>query len=152
MAEKTTKFCVGKDAFERMNYLFQLSNMCATGQIQNSEVAARFYAHQLIAISKKTVQRIEPAIKRKICKSCHQYLVPGKTCKIRVKKKVVIHKCMLCHCEKRFPATPDYLLWNETPEAMGELLDYRNNDTNESQPKTKKIKMADDSNITKQNK
>lgn len=59
---------------------------------------------------------------------------------------------MLCHCEKRFPATPDYLLWNETPESMGELLDYRNNDTNESQPKTKKIKMADDCNVTKQNK
>ena len=54
--------------------------------------------------------RLKKNIKRKICKKCNIYLVPGKTCSVRLdsKNKTIIIKCKKCNTLYRYP----YKKWN----------------------------------------
>ena len=46
--------------------------------------------------------RIPREYKRKYCKHCYSYLVPGKNCRVRMHKSRVIYTCFTCKKFMRF--------------------------------------------------
>ncbi|XP_030760139.1 ribonuclease P protein subunit rpr2-like [Sitophilus oryzae] len=126
------KKCAGMESFQRMNYLYQICNAMAT-QSKASHRASVQYSNLMINISKKAVQRLDVEIKRTICKGCRSLLLPGITCKVRIKKKKLLHHCLLCSTTKVFPCkNKDYKLWVENPSVV-ECLDYSLDRNNQQQ-------------------
>ena len=41
--------------------------------------------------------------KRRFCKHCYTYLVPGTNCRVRTQKEKVVYSCDHCHKYMRFP-------------------------------------------------
>ncbi|XP_018563051.1 ribonuclease P protein subunit rpr2 [Anoplophora glabripennis] len=118
------KKCVGKEGFQRINYLYQASNLLATENASCS-IASSLYSNLLVNISKKTVQRIGIDIKRTICKGCRSLLLAGITCKVRIKKKKVIWMCLECGTAKTFETVnKTYMPWSQSEESIVEILDY----------------------------
>jgi len=54
------------------------------------------YAEMARRISMKNKLRLPPEIKRRICKGCEAFLVPGKTSRIRTNRGNVVIYCMRC--------------------------------------------------------
>ncbi|XP_053310970.1 ribonuclease P protein subunit p21 [Spea bombifrons] len=110
-----------KEAFERLNFLYQAAH-CVLAQNPENVELARFYCQTQRVISKRLVLRQDPSVKRTICKRCSSLLIPGVTSTVRQKKcrgqrKTVI-RCLSCGLTKRFLSNPDYKLWCEQPEAL----------------------------------
>ncbi|XP_060535387.1 ribonuclease P protein subunit p21-like [Cylas formicarius] len=119
-----TKKCVGKDAFQRLNYLYQITNETAT-QSPSEHTASIHYSNLLINVSKKTVQRLDIGIKRTICKKCRTLLLAGITSKVRIRKKQLVHTCMTCKTPKVFDVqNRQYLLWSQQKESIEQILNY----------------------------
>ncbi|KAF3078045.1 hypothetical protein TWF569_003050 [Orbilia oligospora] len=107
---------VGKPAppqqaiFSRLSFLHQASSVLPSSSIGLS----RYYTSHLLSVSRKSVQRLSPAVKHTICKRCSSLLLPGITSTTRVENKskngkkpwadVVVVTCGFCGCTKRFPA------------------------------------------------
>ena len=93
-----------KDALDRMNFLYQLAHEALK---INNQPLARFYIYTLRGISKRLVIKIDPTIKRTICKNCNSLLVPGITMKVRISPRRETHvnaTCLYCGNIKRFLA------------------------------------------------
>ncbi len=66
-------------------------------------------SRRYVFLAKKTGMkynvRIPRDLKRKICKNCLVFLIPGKNAKVRIlsKKKRVVIRCLLCNSVRRFP-------------------------------------------------
>lgn len=121
--DKDVKLCQGKDIFERMNYLYQASHLIAP----KNRVAASYYGHTMLGCAKKAVLRIEPDIKRMVCKQCQSPLIPGETARVRLsskKVKGVRWTCLVCLNSKKYPTKKGYKLWIDQPEAIVEVLHY----------------------------
>ncbi|PIN76249.1 hypothetical protein COV18_00420 [Candidatus Woesearchaeota archaeon CG10_big_fil_rev_8_21_14_0_10_37_12] len=65
------------------------------------------YAKRYITLARKIAQknnvRIPLELRRRFCKNCNAYLIPGKNCRIRTYKQKVIIRCLECHTIKRIP-------------------------------------------------
>src|SRR3989344_2089827 len=63
-------------------------------------------ANRYIEIARKTAMkvnlRIPRILKRKFCKHCYAYLVPGETCRVRIHKSRVVYYCFSCKKYMRF--------------------------------------------------
>lgn len=97
-------FIRGRDVFERMNYLYQLSYLWSN---TNPDISA-YYAKLMLSISKKSVLRLDQTIKRTICKGCCTYLVDGRTCRskyIKEHRGQLLKTCNRCGVQKRFPVS-----------------------------------------------
>lgn len=120
--------------YSRMSYLYQaaaflaqqkeevgLSRTGAAGAETKTHedgangVMARRLLSDLRAVSLKTQIRIDPSIKRAVCKFCDSILVEGQSCTSVVENKskngrkpradVLVLKCGTCGHEKRFPVS-----------------------------------------------
>ena len=99
---------MSKDAIERINYLYQLAHEAL--KVKN-EGLARFYIFTLKNIAKRLVIRLDPSIKRTICKHCNSLLISGITMRTRISSKRethVINTCLYCGNIKRFLARDWY--------------------------------------------
>ncbi|KAI0682543.1 RNAse P Rpr2/Rpp21/SNM1 subunit domain-containing protein [Cytidiella melzeri] len=70
---------------------------------------ARTYVRSMKVIGKKTTVRMDPTVKRTLCKKCAIVLVPGSTALVRVKSSgphghVVLWTCLACKTTRRIPA------------------------------------------------
>ncbi|MBN2111822.1 ribonuclease P [Candidatus Woesearchaeota archaeon] len=54
-------------------------------------------------ISMKIKVRIPSSLKKRFCKHCYCYLVPGKNCRVRTHEGKVVYYCMQCKKYMRFP-------------------------------------------------
>lgn len=54
-------------------------------------------------IAMKCKVRIPTELKRKICKHCYCYLVPGKNCRVRTHEGKVVYYCSSCKKFTRYP-------------------------------------------------
>lgn len=54
-------------------------------------------------ISMRIKVRIPSELKRRFCKHCYSYLVPGKNCRVRTKEGKVVYYCQNCRKYMRFP-------------------------------------------------
>ncbi|XP_071485135.1 ribonuclease P protein subunit p21-like [Diadema antillarum] len=107
------------EGHQRMNYLYQAAHCVLTQNPENSQLA-RFYIETMRRVSAKLVMRLQPDIKRTVCKKCSALLVPGVTATVRVRgrrQRHVVVRCLDCGTIKRFNSNDKHVLWVEKPEA-----------------------------------
>ena len=89
-----------KIASRRINRLFELAEKNAlSGEIK----LADRYVEIARKISMKNLTPIPIEYKRRFCKKCYQYLLPTKTCRVRIKRGKVIVFCNKCRSYNRIP-------------------------------------------------
>ncbi|NP_001003530.1 ribonuclease P protein subunit p21 [Danio rerio] len=111
-----------KEAFQRLNFLYQAAHCVLAQNPENIELA-RFYCFTQKTISKRLVLRQDPSVKRTICKKCYTLLIPGVTSTVRQKRgkgrqRKTVVRCLSCGLTKRFPNNPKHKLWVDQPEAQ----------------------------------
>lgn len=89
-------------AQERISILFGLADKAA---LERNFSDADNYVKKARLIGMRCNARIPSQLKRKFCKFCHAYLLPGETSKVRINsaKKRVVVKCLSCGREMYFP-------------------------------------------------
>ena len=87
-------------ARRRINHLFEMAEkMALEGRL---ELATR-YVDIARRMGMKYLVRIPWQYKRRFCKECHSYLLPGENCTVRIKKKTLIISCHVCGHVTRVP-------------------------------------------------
>ncbi|GJN91101.1 hypothetical protein Rhopal_004118-T1 [Rhodotorula paludigena] len=81
------------------------------GQEASLQPLARHLAAELSEVSQKATIRMDPAVKRSVCKGCKTVLVAGLTSSVRIKPSgshahVMMHRCLSCRTQRRLPAPP----------------------------------------------
>ena len=112
---KEERSIANREAYSRMNFLYQASQEVLIKNAENLELS-RFYTFTMKNIGQKLLCKMEPSIKRTICKYCHSVLIPGLTSTVRIKAKRERHlvvRCLDCGTLKRFNTRKDYQLWAE---------------------------------------
>jgi ribonuclease P protein subunit RPR2 len=61
------------------------------------------YVHLARKISTRYKVRIPRELKRRFCKHCFSFLVPGKNCRVRTHEGKVVYYCLKCKKFMRFP-------------------------------------------------
>ncbi|MBD3304020.1 ribonuclease P [Candidatus Woesearchaeota archaeon] len=87
-----------KTAKERIKHLFRQAEKAFN---KNPSLSNR-YVTLARKLSMKYKVPIPRELKRKFCKHCYKYLVPGKNCRIRTKDGKVVYYCLNCKKFMRF--------------------------------------------------
>uniref|UniRef100_UPI0037E7BDB8 ribonuclease P protein subunit p21 n=1 Tax=Semicossyphus pulcher TaxID=241346 RepID=UPI0037E7BDB8 len=111
-----------KEAYQRMNYLYQAAHCVLSQNPENMELA-RFYCFTQRTIARRLVLRQDPSVKRTLCKKCCSPLIPGVTATTRQRRKnrktsFTVMRCLSCGQSKTLLNNPDYCLWVDRPEAQ----------------------------------
>ena len=96
---------MNKREFARKEALEKIRTLFSEARIQfpkNSSLANR-YVKLAREISMKFKVKIPRELKRKFCKHCYCYLVPGSNCRVRLQGKKVVYYCLKCKKYMRFP-------------------------------------------------
>ena len=91
-----------KIALERINILFTLAERVFP---YDRELANR-YVEIALAVQQKAKVRMPRKWKRRYCKRCHSFLVPGVNAQVRLRQKRMPHvviKCLECRHIMRYP-------------------------------------------------
>lgn len=107
----------------RINYLYQLSMTLA----EQCPGLSSTYNSILKGICQKNLLKIDPEIKRNICKTCNTMLIPGKTVTCRIIKKskgMVKWTCNFCGKSKNFRKNDNYCMWSENPQFLLQTIVY----------------------------
>lgn len=80
-----------RDCLIRVNYLLQAAYQVISSQPNNTELV-RYYTKCIIEIQMRKRLNMSDDIKRSICKSCYMLLVPGVSCRVRMKNEPVSKK------------------------------------------------------------
>ncbi|ADI74597.1 RNAse P, Rpr2/Rpp21 subunit [Methanohalobium evestigatum Z-7303] len=99
-ARKKKKVLIKDIAYQRIQLLFSFAENEA--RQSNLEWSNR-YAYLARKIGMKYRIRLPPELKRRICKQCNSYLLPGKTSRVRLKNNNVTVTCLNCGNQKRYP-------------------------------------------------
>ncbi|KAG9005250.1 hypothetical protein FRB94_001668 [Tulasnella sp. JGI-2019a] len=72
---------------------------------------SRQHSRSMKVIAKKSVLRMDPSVKRTICKTCQMVLIPGISATVRVKSSpshghAARYTCTACHTSRSFPCPP----------------------------------------------
>lgn len=86
---------------ERIRILFEQAEQA----FKEDPALANRYVELARRIAMRFNIRLEKRQKRRICKKCHAYLVPGESCTVRTssKRQAVIVTCGICGHAMRFP-------------------------------------------------
>ncbi|CCL98703.1 uncharacterized protein FIBRA_00707 [Fibroporia radiculosa] len=129
-----------RDILQRLNFLYQASAYLHTiapspsGKPSNDKVIelskeqkrerrrkarhpaqttelARAYVRSMKIISQKATVRMDPNVKRTLCKKCNTILMPGSTASVRTKPSSthghsIAYTCVTCGTTRRIPAPP----------------------------------------------
>lgn len=107
----------------RVNYLYQLSTTLA----EQCPGLSSTYNSILKGLSQKSLLKIDPEIKRNICKGCNTTLIPGKTVTCRTIKKskgTIKWTCNFCGKSKIFRKNNNYCLWSENTNFLLQTIIY----------------------------
>ena len=85
-------------ASERIEELFKQARLMFK---EDSKLSDR-YVKLARRIAMKHKVRISYEFKRRICKNCHRYLVPGVNCRVRTTRGHVTYYCLNCKHFMRF--------------------------------------------------
>ena len=88
-----------KIALERIDSLF----MSAETSFRKDPGLSNRYVALARKIAMKLKVRIRPGLKRRFCKHCYRYLVPGKNLRVRTTEGHVTYYCLECRKFMRFP-------------------------------------------------
>ncbi|CAH1757180.1 9445_t:CDS:2 [Entrophospora sp. SA101] len=131
-----------RELYQRMNFLYQAATlMTATSTSNNSSIVSndnnklasvgRFYINTMKTIGKKQVIRMDPSVKRTLCKKCETLLLPSITSHVRIKscpEPGLQITCKYCNAKKKFPAHKDLKLDSEKPENIIETATKKDNE------------------------
>ncbi|KZT10824.1 Rpr2-domain-containing protein, partial [Laetiporus sulphureus 93-53] len=72
---------------------------------------SREYIKSMKIIGQKTMVKMDPNVKRTMCKKCNSLLIPGTTALVRVKSSpshghLISYTCLSCTAARRIPAPP----------------------------------------------
>ncbi|OAX44111.1 Rpr2-domain-containing protein [Rhizopogon vinicolor AM-OR11-026] len=127
-----------RDIIQRLNFLYQASVLLngmtagASSQVPCSPCEAddahnrpkkrrrkvvstadlsRSYVDTMKVVGQKTNVKIDPTVKRVICKGCNIILIPGASSTVRVKSStshghLIVYTCNSCRTSRRIPAPP----------------------------------------------
>lgn len=107
----------------RINYLYQLSTTLA----EQCPGLSSTYNSIMKGLSQKNLIKIDPEIKRNICKGCNTMLIPGKsvTCRtIKKSKGAVKWSCTFCGKSKIFKKNDNYCMWSENTNFLLQTIVY----------------------------
>ncbi|XP_072516348.1 ribonuclease P protein subunit p21 [Salminus brasiliensis] len=112
-----------KEAFQRLNFLYQAAH-CVLAQNPENVELARFYCFTQKTIARRLVLRQDPSVKRTLCKRCCSLLIPGVTSTVRQRgrrgQRLTVIRCLSCGLTRKFPNNPKHQLWVDQPEAQFE--------------------------------
>ncbi|KAK4229000.1 ribonuclease P protein component 4 [Podospora fimiseda] len=110
-----------KAIYSRVSFLQQASVFLSSAPSSSPQSSpplqgmGRRLATDLRAVSLKTRIRLNPAVKRTICKFCDSVLIDGQSCTITVENKSkggkkpwadnIVRKCLTCGKERRYPVS-----------------------------------------------
>jgi len=92
-------------ARERIERLFDLAEKSFP---RDSEFSHRCVL-MAMRIAKRTRTRFPASLKRKFCKYCGSFLVPGKNCTVRTKQGKIVYHCLNCGKSRRMPFAKERL-------------------------------------------
>ncbi|KAL0077738.1 RNAse P Rpr2/Rpp21/SNM1 subunit domain-containing protein [Phycomyces blakesleeanus] len=127
--------------YQRMNFLHQAATLMSTIILptQNQPTTLKnkkwsntksthtlhplgqYYNSTMKKIGRRMVFRLDPNVKRTICKQCDSTLVPGLTSSIHVTSRpetAVITTCKVCGTTKKFLARKKHSLFSNRPENL----------------------------------
>ena len=81
-----------KIAKRRIDFLFNL----AKEHFKEDSKLSDKYVKMARKIAMKYKTKLSSTLKKRICKNCHKYLVPGVNCRVRLHKHRVIYYCLGC--------------------------------------------------------
>ena len=81
-----------KAALEKINELFNQAKIMFD---ENSKLSDR-YVQRARRTAMKYKLKIPAELKRRICKRCHKYLVPGRNLRVRAHKGHMVYYCLNC--------------------------------------------------------
>ncbi len=99
MRRKDKKVWIKDMAAQRMVRLFDL----ADESFDEDPGLSKRYVFLARRIGMRHRVRMPSHLKRRICNSCGAYLVPGASCRVRVRSSRVVTTCMECGHHKRIP-------------------------------------------------
>lgn len=88
-----------KQAKKQIEEYFKL----ASTAFSKSKKLANDYIRKARNLAMKYKIRLSKELKRRFCKHCYSYLVPGKNLRIRLYGRKVIYYCLECKKFMRFP-------------------------------------------------
>ncbi|KAL4262561.1 Rpr2-domain-containing protein [Pleurotus pulmonarius] len=111
-----------RDIIQRMNFLYQASSYLNSipshsdshettpNRIQSEDISSR-YIGMMKTVGQKTLVKIDPTVKRTLCKGCNTVLQPGINTTVRITKlsshgHAVTYTCNRCKTSRRIPAPP----------------------------------------------
>jgi len=86
-------------ALERIKILFEQAEKAGKKDLK----LANRYVHLARKISMKAKARIPGNLKRRFCKHCYSYLIPGVNVRVRTQRGKVVYYCLNCKKYMRFP-------------------------------------------------
>ncbi len=94
-------------ALSRIKKLFNLAdkvvNEYKEGDLDFGKKLANRYVEIARRISMKYKVRIPSELKRRFCKKCHSFLIPGLNVRVRIQGNKVVYTCLECGNIMRFP-------------------------------------------------
>jgi ribonuclease P protein subunit RPR2 len=91
---------IKKVAEERIDLLFEYAEEQA---FENNLELSRRYIVLARRIGMKYKIKLKPQYKILFCKNCNNFLLPGKTARVRLKNHKTVIKCLKCNTYKRHP-------------------------------------------------
>lgn len=88
-----------KEALNKVVQLFDHAELIARKHFD----LANKHVKEARRIAMKSKVRIPVQLKRRFCKKCGAYFVPGKTYRVRMNDKKVVYTCLMCKSLMRFP-------------------------------------------------
>lgn len=95
---KSNRSKYNKIAAERINILLSEAQKSFSAHPERSHR----YAELVHKLKLKYKVKLAPEIKRRLCKKCHKFMVPGKNCSIRIHNSRIIYTCKECGAVRRF--------------------------------------------------
>ncbi|PSN55595.1 hypothetical protein C0J52_04043 [Blattella germanica] len=93
---------------QHTNFMYQSAHLALMkGQHSMSD----YYTSMVMSIARKSLFKIDPQMKRGVCKGCDRLMVPGMTAQVRIIKKPLKYiqlKCLQCFTVKKFPMVRNY--------------------------------------------
>ncbi|KAF8705874.1 molybdopterin synthase, partial [Rhizoctonia solani] len=115
-----------RDLMQRMNFLYQASaTLARSGAHPETGRLARKHVKTIKGIASGAVVKIDPSVKRMLCKGCNAVLVPGSSASVRVKTsrphgRVISYTCFSCREVRVIPAAPT-IQSHQAPQVQGKI-------------------------------
>ncbi|KAI0305623.1 Rpr2-domain-containing protein [Multifurca ochricompacta] len=98
------------------------------GRVVQAADIGHGYVRAMRLIGKKTTVKMDPSVKRTLCKGCDTVLIPGLSVTVRIKssdnhRHLVTVRCLRCNLPRRIPAPPVHKLDSAPHEDISMEID-----------------------------